>query len=104
MMHFADSLPPPPEIRNQQVADSNSAAGSIHSHTISRADSISWTLESDSALRSRHIWFSWQGAYRGAYRWLSRLFGLSPVARIPRLTDDLDTAQRTANLTKRLRG
>jgi len=47
---------------------------------------------------------TWQGAYRVAYRRLLAFLGYTPTSRLQPFTDDLDTAKRTAELTRRLRG
>ena len=88
MSQIADTSAHADVIRNQQVRGSSPRAGSTEQKT--------YSLVTFSA--------RWQGAYRVAYRRLLAFFGYTPGSRLQPLTDDLDTSERTNELTRRLRG
>ena len=88
MTRTTQRLDTQPEIRNQQVVSSSLTAGSIESTTCE-------TVGMPGRIRV---------AYRVAYAWIRRLFGVTPTSRLQPFTDDLDTEQRVEELTRRIRG
>jgi hypothetical protein len=89
MSQFTDTSAHADVIRNQQVVSSSLTAGSIQVNDLAEIDPTPrW----------------WQGAYRVAYRRLLAFFGYGPASSLQPFTDDLDTAERTKDLTRRLRG
>ena len=94
MSQITDTSAASDVIRNQQVADSSSAAGSTF-----RINSLRAVRRGFERASKR-----WQGAYQGAYRRLLAFFGYAPASRLQPFTDDLDTAERTKELVRRLRG